>query len=280
MVELPGRGSTYVVDSGPVNGPTFLMLHSVACTGMLTWYPSLDLMRRFGRVVVFDQRGHGAGIGASRFLLEDCADDAAALADVLGIDTFIPVGFSMGSLIAQLVWRRHGDRVDGLVLCAGAATFAEAAPMRLGTALFAALLETFGPEPGAPADPVLPESTGPGRQMPDGYRWALGEFQATSTGAMLRAMAEIVRFDSRPWLAEIDVPTSVVVPSRDKFISPRHQRWLAEQIPDAQAITVDGGHACCTLGHQAFIPGLHSAVDSVLTRAARSRRSRRRPVAS
>jgi hypothetical protein len=30
-------------------------------------------MRELGRVVVFDQRGHGQGICSSRFLLEDCA---------------------------------------------------------------------------------------------------------------------------------------------------------------------------------------------------------------
>ena len=110
VVELSNRGSTYVVDSGPTaGGPAFVLLHSLACTGLLTWYPSLEMMRRFGRVVVFDQRCHGSGIASPRFQLEDCADDVAALADELGIETFIPVGFSMGSLVAQHVWRRHRD---------------------------------------------------------------------------------------------------------------------------------------------------------------------------
>ncbi len=267
VVELPGRGSTYVVDSGPAGtGPTFILLHSVACTGMLTWYPSLDVMRRFGRVVVFDQRWHGSGITSSRFLLEDCADDAAALADTLGIDTFIPVGFSMGSLVAQLAWRRHRERIDALVLCAAAATFAQAAHMRLGTGIFAALLEAFSPQPGPPAPLAVAGTLGTDAAMPSGYRWALGQFRATSYGAMLRTLAEIVRFDSRSWITEIDVPTSVVIPSRDRFISPNHQHWVASQIPDAYAVTVDAGHACCTLQHEAFVPGLRSAVDSVLTR--------------
>ena len=63
VVELSNRGSTYVVDSGPsAGGPTFVLLHSLACTGLLTWYSSLEMMRRFGRVVVFDQRCHGSGI--------------------------------------------------------------------------------------------------------------------------------------------------------------------------------------------------------------------------
>lgn len=270
IIELPGRGSTYVVDTGPANGPTFILLHSVACTGLLTWYPSLETLSRFGRVVIFDQRGHGAGITASRFLLEDCADDAVALADALGIDTFIPVGFSMGSLIAQLTWRRHHDRVDALVLCAGAATFAEAAPMRIGTSIFAGLLDAFSPHPGGPSIPD------PDKEMPHPYLWAFGEFRATSVGAMLRSLAEIVRFDSRPWLAEIDVPTSVLIPAKDKAISPKHQHWLAHQIRDAYAVTVDGGHACCTLQHQVFLPGLHDAVESVVARTARRRRRGKR----
>jgi pimeloyl-ACP methyl ester carboxylesterase len=52
-------------------------------------------------VVVFDQRWHGQGISSPRFLLEDCADDVGALADALGVDTFVPVGFSMRALVVQ-----------------------------------------------------------------------------------------------------------------------------------------------------------------------------------
>jgi 3-oxoadipate enol-lactonase len=70
-----------------------VLLHSLGCTGLMTWYPALDTVREFGRVVVFDRRCHGQGISPPRMLLEDCADDVAALADVLGIDSFVPVGY-------------------------------------------------------------------------------------------------------------------------------------------------------------------------------------------
>jgi 3-oxoadipate enol-lactonase len=83
---------------------------------------------------------------------------------------------------------------------------------------------------------------------------------------MLRALAEITRFDSRSWIAGIDVPTSVVIPRHDRLIPPRHQQWLAGRIPGAHAVTVDGGHACCTLQSERFVPGLRSAVDSVSSR--------------
>jgi 3-oxoadipate enol-lactonase len=268
-VELAGRGSTYVVDSGPADGrPTFVLLHSVACTGLLTWYPSLEVMRRFGRVVVFDQRWHGSGISSPRFLLEDCADDVAAMADALGVQAVIPVGFSMGSLVAQLVWLRHHDRVDGLLLCAAAASFGKAIHERLATGIAAALLDVFSPLPGVPA--AVARSAG-GRRVVDDRAWALGQLRSTSSGAILRALAEVIRFDSRRWIADIDVPTSVVIPLRDRLVSPRHQQWLASQIPGAQTVTVDAGHACCTLESAAFVPALRTAADSVVQRVVASR---------
>jgi 3-oxoadipate enol-lactonase len=237
----------------------------VACTGLLTWYPSLKMLRRFGRVVVFDQRWHGSGIASPRFLLEDCADDVAALADELGIDTFIPVGYSMGSLVAQQVWQRHRDRVDALVLCATAATFGGATHERLATGVLAGLLDAFGQRPAAARASVLDDIV-----MHDRL-WALGQFRATSSGAIMRALAEIMRFDSSRWITDIDVPTSVLIPLRDRFIPPRHQRWVAQQIPDAHTVTVDAGHACCTMQSEAFVPGLRSAVDSVVGRITKSR---------
>jgi diacylglycerol O-acyltransferase len=263
IVDLPGRGRTYVVDSGPAEGPTFILLHGVACTGLLTWYSSLELMRGFGRVVVFDQRGHGAGINPPRFRLHDCADDVVALADALGIDTFIPVGFSMGSLVAQLVWHRHRDRVDALVLCAAAAAFGRGAHQRLLAGTLASLLTAFAGQPGAASAAPPHESND---EVCHSRLWALGQFRSTDSRAILRALAEIIRFDSRAWLADIDVPTAVVIPRHDQLISPRHQHWLARQIPTAHTVTVDAGHACFTLQSNAFLRALRSAVKSVLDR--------------
>jgi 3-oxoadipate enol-lactonase len=204
-----------VVDSGPVSGaPTFLLLHSLACTGLMTWYPVLAMMREFGRVVVFDQRGHGQGISAPRFLLEDCADDVAALADVLGVRTFVPVGYSMGSFVAQLVWRRHPQRVDGLVLCAATAAYNRASYERIATGMFAALIEALTRRPGLPAAPAASTA----ELISNDSEWLLGQVRTTSPGAISRAIAELMRFDSTSWVAEIDVPTSVLITLRDRAL--------------------------------------------------------------
>jgi 3-oxoadipate enol-lactonase len=58
-LDLPGRGRTVVTDVGPRDAPALVLLHSVACPGLLTWYPALARPAREHRVVVFDQRWHG-----------------------------------------------------------------------------------------------------------------------------------------------------------------------------------------------------------------------------
>ena len=77
-------------------------------------------------MITFDQRWHGQGIRSPRFRLEDCADDVAAVADALQASTaYMVAGYSMGSLVSQLAWRRHPDRVAGVVLCASTPAFTE-----------------------------------------------------------------------------------------------------------------------------------------------------------
>ena len=118
VVDLPGRGSTYVVDvPGGDGGPPLFLLHGLVASTYLNWFPAFTALSPHFRVLGMDLRGHGRGIplGRRRFRLADCADDAVAVADALGIERIIPVGYSLGGPVAQMVWRRHPDRVAGLV---------------------------------------------------------------------------------------------------------------------------------------------------------------------
>src|SRR4051794_35060231 len=129
-IALPGRGTTFARDiPGPPGAATLVLLHGWTATADLNWRPSYEALSHHFRVVALDHRGHGRGIRSRRpFRLGDCADDAAALADTLGIERFIAVGYSMGGPVAELTWKRHRDRVEGLVLCATAARFAPSDP--------------------------------------------------------------------------------------------------------------------------------------------------------
>lgn len=261
-LDLPGRGTTYLVDTGPPehdpDAPTIILLHALACTGLLTWYPCLDALRRNYRVVVFDQRWHGQGIRTERFDLDDCADDAVAVADALGIKSFIAAGYSMGTLVSQVIWRRHPERVAGLVLCAGATHFATT-PRRADT------VHVVGRRIAAFANRQRRLTVDLLDQTVDD-RWAWRQFRATTGREVTAAATVLARFDSRTWIGDIDVPTAVVVTARDRLIPAVRQREMARAIQHATVHEVDAGHACCVLGADRFRPAMLAAVASVSNR--------------
>jgi pimeloyl-ACP methyl ester carboxylesterase len=270
MVDLPGRGRTFVVDipgpDGQPEPPTLLLLHSLACTAYLSWYPALDELARHYRVVMLDQRWHGRGIRSSRFRLSDCADDAAALLDVLGIDRCVPVGYSMGGPVAQLMWRRHRDRVAGLVLCATARNYRGKTRERLFFPFLTGGMLALSPYCRSRVDRVataLPEVPLAPAEIPD---WALREFRSTSAWAMPAVIKELGRFNSAAWIGDVDVPTAVVVTAKDHTIPVRRQRRLAESIDGATVHEVAGGHSAIVLGAAAFVPALLEACASVTAR--------------
>lgn len=261
VVELPGRGRTFVVDTGAPRpeAPTVVLLHALCCTGLLTWYPAIAPLAERYRVVTLDLRWHGQGIRSPRFSLEDCADDVAALADVLGLDRFVPVGYSMGSLVAQLTWRRHPDRVAGAVLAAATAAFVPPdRDPRLVTAISRRIARVAR---GRATLRVPPAGSGDGQ-------WALAQFRQTSGAEIAGAAATVARFDSTPWLRSMTVPTAVVLTRRDRLVAPWRQRRLARLLPNATVYEIDCGHAACVRDSTTFVPALLAACASVTNRIA------------
>ncbi len=282
MVELPDRGSTYVTNTpGPSpDSPTIVLLHAVGCTGLLTWFPAIEPLSRRFRVVTLDQRWHGRGIQSEEFSLYDCADDVAALVAVLGLDQVMVAGYSMGSIIAQRVWRQHPEIVSGLVLCATTDRFRSSIAERgFHAGVEAAMFGTRGlsrsriARLGArTAAKALDLGTD------DVYDWAFAEFRSTSPWAVGQAVAALGRHHSRPWLPRIDVPTAVVVTLQDHVLPPDNQIALARRIPGATIHDVKAGHAACVLQSERFVPALLEAVTTVNAR--RRDFNRRKPPSS
>jgi pimeloyl-ACP methyl ester carboxylesterase len=276
IVELEGRGSTCVLEMpGPPGAPTVILLHALATTAALSWYPSMHELAAHYRVIAFDQRWHGRGIRSSRFDLGDCADDVVAVADALGVDRFTVVGYSMGGAIAQLVWRRHRARVEGMVLAATARNFRGKVTERLWFYLTTLAMQRLGERARLRVDQRATRliEAPPGLSS-DAERiapWALAEFRSTSAWALLAALDDVGRFDSSAWIRRVDVPTSVIVATRDRFIPTRRQRRLAASIPGAMCFDVDGNHASLVLGADEFVPVLVSACQSVSRRLERQR---------
>lgn len=273
LIPLEGRGTTYVIDvPGPEGAPTLFLLHALGCTAHLSWYPSIAALSEHYRVVAFDQRWHGRGIQSETFSLSDCADDVAALADHLGIDTFTVAGYSMGGAIAQLVWRQHRHRVDGLVLAATSRNFRGRQVERAWFAFTNRAMGRFADRArsgvGKAAEKLSTEINHDVAEHEVG-KWAFGQFRSTSSWAMLAVLDEIGRFDSSNWIGQVKVPTSVVVATNDIVIPTHRQHRLAESIPLAMSYEFTGNHAGMVLGADRFVPIFLEACLSV-TRRARS----------
>lgn len=274
IVELPGRGSTYVTDTpGPQpDSPTVVLLHAVGCTGLLTWFPTVGPLSRRFRVVTLDQRWHGRGIQSERFDLRDCADDVAALVEVLDLGQVIVAGYSMGSIIAQRVWRQHPEVVAGLVCCATTDRFRSSLAERVfHEGMELTMLGARGlsrSRTAARAARTAGRATARTLNIAplDIHDWAVEEFRSTSPWAVAQAVAALGRHHSRPWLSRIDVPTAVVVTTKDKVLPPRHQVSLAQRIPGATIHEVAAGHAACVMASERFVPAFLEAVTTVNAR--------------
>ncbi|XBB68774.1 alpha/beta hydrolase [Nocardioides sp. WV_118_6] len=278
LVELPGRGATYVTDTpGPdPHSPTIILLHALGTTGLLTWFPAIEPLARRFRVVTLDQRWHGQGIQSPEFSLIDCADDVAALAGVLGLDEVVVGGYSMGSIVAQRVWRQHPSLVSGLVLGATTDRF-QLTPAERGFffGMGTSMLALRGVSRSRTAlRAARAAARGGGLEPSDMHEWALREFRSTSPWAVGQALAALGRHHSRPWLGRIDVPTAVVVMMRDRVIPTSRQIALARSIPGATIHEVDDGHAGCVLAAEKFVPKM---VEAAATVNARRRDFPRRP---
>jgi 3-oxoadipate enol-lactonase len=268
LVELPGRGRTYVMDvPGPTDdAPTVVLLHALACTAALSWYAAFDQLAAHYRVIAFDLRWHGRGIRSRRFRFADCADDVAAVLDALGVDRAVLVGYSMGGAVAQLTWQRHRDRVAGLVLCSTARNFRGKTRERV---FFGALTGVMFPlsrhalrrvELLAGTLPELPCAE------VDQETWGRTEFRSTSAWVLPEVLGELGRFNSAAWIGDVDVPTAVVVTTKDRAVAVRRQYRLAAAIPGTEVFLAKGGHASIVLDAKNWVPILLDAIGSVVRR--------------
>lgn len=271
-VILPGRGNVVVREwSGPDSAPVLVLIHGVAMDVDINWSLAGPALATRYRVLALDLRGHGQGLPvAGSFQLEDCADDVAAVLLTLGTGPVVPVGFSIGGMVAQLLWRRHRDLVAGLVLSSTARNvtgsplervLALAMPWAVVTASWLAPFTPVGTD--AIAGPLLDASLAPAQR-----RAALTHMRRVPLATALDAMRAACGFSSHRWIGAVDVPTAVVITRHDRVVAPQRQRRLAAAVPGAVVVEIDGDHGVFLADPDGFADGLRQACAAVTLPAA------------
>ncbi|WP_088283856.1 alpha/beta fold hydrolase [Ideonella sp. A 288] len=102
-------------EGGPAHH-TFVLAHALGCD-LTMWDALAHHLAEHGRVVRYDQRGHGGSEApAGPYTMAELADDAAWLIEELALGPVVWVGLSMGGMIGQELALRHPDHVRALVL--------------------------------------------------------------------------------------------------------------------------------------------------------------------
>ncbi len=234
----------FYTDEG--SGSALLLIHAFPLNASMWESQRRDLSGHF-RVISFTLPGFGRG---GPFIpgtgIGDCADMAVELLDELRIGRAVVAGCSMGGYIALDMYRRHRDRVRGLILAntradadtpeAAADRRAQAKAVRKdGIADFVAGMR--GKLVGASTRDSAPD-----------VLQLLDEILATATSegiaGMLEAMAR--REDSSDLLAGTEVPVCIIAGAEDTLISPAIAQRMHELQPAAELhVFPNCGHLSC-----------------------------------
>lgn len=185
-------------------------------------------------VAAWDYPGYGGRPLDGPFTFASLADGVVADLDARGIGRVIPLGHSIGGMVAQELAHRHPDRLAGLILS--------------GTT------PVFGSRDGSFQEAFLRARLGPldaGRTMAELAMAAPGELLGSApdpgaAGAVERLLAELpeasyragleclVTFSRRDELGSIAVPTLLIAGDEDRNAPLKTMMRMAEIIPGAR----------------------------------------------
>ena len=226
----------------PGSGPVYVFANSLGSDQSI-WDKVIAGLPAHAAVLAYDMRGHGAsGVTDAPYTIDLLADDLIALIEAVGISDVILCGVSVGGLTAQAVAIKRPDLLRGLVLSNTAPRIwnAEAWSARIADVQqngFAALADGILAKWFAPDFAVVHADAFAGakrmllRNDPEGY---------ANTCAALRDT------DLSAEVGHITTPTVCITGDLDLSVPPAASQALADAIPGATCITLDGSsHLPC-----------------------------------
>lgn len=207
------------------------------------WAPQTSALAGRYRCLAIDARGFGESPATPPFDMDRYADDVVAVLDAAGVERASVVGLSMGGYIAFALWRRHPQRVRGLVLADTRAT-ADAPDTRARREELIDLARTAGPNAVAERQLVGVLGKTTRERRPDIVATVRAMMtRAGVDGSVGALQAMLARPDSTPILPTISVPTLVIVGDEDPITPPKEARAMSNGIRESRVEILSGaGH--------------------------------------
>jgi pimeloyl-ACP methyl ester carboxylesterase/DNA-binding CsgD family transcriptional regulator len=219
----------------------------------------LHRLATFSRLVVFDKRGTGLSdpvTGDVRF--EERVDDIRAVMDECGLERAHLLGTSEGGAMSIAFATTYPDRVRSLVLYGSYARRVQAPGHPWGAT--PEELEFFRSSfDEAWATGTWWDILHPERETDAATRdaWARYLRVSASPGMAKMLLAQNAQIDVRSLLARVDAPTLVIHRTDDRWIQVGSGRYLAEQIPGATFVELEGSD------HRPWLDDADAVLDAI-----------------
>jgi pimeloyl-ACP methyl ester carboxylesterase len=237
---------------------TIVFGHGLLFSGWM-FHPQINALAERYRCITVDWRGQGGTpASADGYDMETLVGDAIAVIDALGVAPVHWVGLSMGGFIGQRIAARHGELLRSLTLLDTSAGPED--PSKVGQyKLLGLIFRLFGIGPAKKK--VLPLMFGPTfladpASKPVIDEWVKRLKRCDRAGVRKAVLGVANRASVEEEIANINVPTLVVVGADDQATPPDQAERIVERIPGARLeLVAHCGHTS-TLEQPAVITSL------------------------
>ena len=207
----------------------------------------LERLGSFGRVVMFDKRGTGMSDRVGELpSMDDRMDDVRAVMSAAGIDTAAVFGVSEGGSLATLFAAHHPDRCDALIVYGGFARFSQWLSEEQLEELFEYADTSWGT---GESLPMFAPSYSDDVALKEW--WGRFERLGADPGSAIKLMQMNREIDISGVLNSVHVPTLIIHRKDETTIDFAGAEMLAEGIPDAKLVVLDGVDHLPFVGHNA-----------------------------
>lgn len=236
-IEANGIRLNYCLE-GAEDAPVLMLSNSLG-TNLHMWDWQRDAFARQFRLLRYDSRGHGrSDVPEGPYTMEMLGRDALALLDALEIEKANFCGLSKGGMVGQWLGAHAGERLERLALCN---TSAHLPPRELWDERISAVVARG-------MEPVV-------QGVVD--RWFTTAFQdsraedvdkvremilSTPPAGYAACCMAIRDMDQRADLANIEVPTLIIVGANDPATPPKLGQALHAAIAGSRIATLDAAH--------------------------------------